>query len=225
MARYIPNITGPLVGSVGSLTFSKGRYGYYVKQKSNPTNPNTPLQAAQRQRMKDLVSYWKTTMTSAQSDAYEHAANLHKRSKWGSGFTLSGINLFVGLNTLLDPWALGILAEPTIFNGACGSVLPTISEDAEGKLQLSAWGETEPNILASCYFTNAVAQTIHYRNSAFVQVVRMDNTTVFPSAIPVVYPAENDDKYRVFWGIKFYDKRGAIAELIEGWTDGTRVVV
>jgi len=224
MARYIPGINGPLVGSIGSQTFSKNRYGFYVKNKPIPTNPNTAPQAIQRAILRDLVDYWKSTLTLAQSDAWVHAAALHKRSKWGASFSLSGINLFVAVNSLLLKNGVAILTAPTIFHGGTPSVLPAVTEVVlSGKLELSAWTESEANVKFQFYATDAVPQTTHYRNRPFVFNTYGETTTVWPTLIDVVYPGTSLDTYRVFWGVKFFDLRGSCASMIEGWTDGAIV--
>jgi len=221
MARYIPGINGPLVGSIGSQTFSKNRYGFYVKNKPIPTNPNTPGQASTRAILRDLVDYWKQTLTKAQSDAWEHAGALHKRSKWGAQFNLSGINLFVGINALLQKNGVAILAEPTIFNGSPPTVLPAITEVVlSGLLEISAWTETDANVKFQFYATDAVPQTTHYRNRPFVFNTYGETTTVWPTSVDVVYPSASGALYRVFWGLKYFNVEGALSSLVEGWTDG-----
>jgi len=225
MARYIPGMNGPLVGSVGSITYSKNSFGYYVKTKPIPTNPNTAKQAAQRQFLKEIVAYWKTTLTAAQAAAWTHAAELHKRSKYGFGFNLSGINLFVAYNALVLKAGGAILAEPTIFTGAVGSVLPTISEDATGKLEISAWGNTEAHIWMFVYCSNAVPVSTSYKNCPYVTDEIGESTTGWPKLLDVAYPGSNDDTYRCFVGIRFFDDRGAVSELIRTDYSGTRIIV
>lgn len=223
MAKYDPSITGALSGSIGAITYTKNRYGYYAKAKPIPTNRNTPAQATIRSFMRDLVAYWKDTMTSAESDAWEHAADLHKRNKWGSGFSLSGINLFTGFNILMLQANQAMVTEPTIFQGSPGTILPVIGMAAgTGELEIKSWAETEANIRAMAYFTDAVAQTIHYRNRPFVFKYNLHNATIFPCPVNVVYPGSGT-AYRVFWGIKFFDIRGAVASMVEGWSNGTIV--
>jgi len=225
MARYIPGINGPLVGSVGSNTYSKNRYGYYVKTKAQPTNPNTPLQATTRQAMRKYVQLWQTTITATQAEAWDEAALQHKRSKYGAGFSLSGVNLYVAVNTLLEKFGESAITEPTIFTGAVGSTLPAITSVAlSGKLEISAWSEVDSNIRCAVYATNATGQTISYKKSPFVFSYAIKSSTVFPVLIDVAYPGSNDDKYRVFFGFKFFDVRGAVNALLQSNYDGTRVV-
>lgn len=224
MAKYDPSITGALKGSIAAVTYTKNRYGYYCKQKPIPTNRNTPAQAIVRGNMRDLVAAWKTDVTAAQSDAWEHAAGLHRRSDWGSSYNLSGVNLFIAVNQLRLKSGLVVLWEPTIFDGAPGARNPAIGVNVgTGKLDITDWDENNAGLAFFMYATNAVGQTIHYRNRPFVWNAGAEKDTVWPVVIDVVYPAGAGALYRVFWGFKLFHVDGAVASMVEGWTDGTIV--
>lgn len=223
MARFYPGLMGLIVGSVGSDTFSKNASGYYIKKKAIPTNPNTPEQAAARNRMKLCVQYWKNTLTGAEADSWRHAASLHNRSKYGSTFNLSGINLFCGYNTLATRAGIAMLDAPTIFEGAVSSELPVISEDGAGKLQIAGWQETDVNMRCFVYATNAVSRTIGYKKGAFVWTsTQLILGGVYPEAIDVAYPGSGLE-YRCFVGFRFFKIGGAISEMIHTHEDGSVV--
>jgi len=211
-----------IVGSVGGTTHSKNRYGFYIKNKPIPTNPNSPAQADQRAWMMQCVAGWKGTLTAAMAASWEHAGDLHKRSKYGQGFSLSGFNLFCGVNTL-QLKAGGIIGTTaTWLKGAPPVHIPTVDADIAGKLQASAWGETDVTMSAYLYATDAVAQTISYRNRPFVSANLLTVGAAFPIAIDVVYPGSGE-LYRVFFGLRTWNRFGGLSELIEFYIDETIV--
>jgi len=215
MARAIyGEIITSMVGSVGGTTHSKNRYGFYVKNKPIPTNPNTPAQAEIRSFMQQLVSYWKTTVTATQADAWNHAGELHKRSKYGQSFSLSGFNLFCGVNVLLLTGGAPLIDEPTIFNGAPPLIIPTISDEAvTGKKEISAWTETSNNIRLFVYSTDAVPVTTSYKNAPFVFRKAVAALTPLPVLLDVAYPGSGET-YKIFIGLRAMDIRGAVSEMI-----------
>jgi len=224
MARYIPGaITGPLVGSIGSHCFSKNKYGYHVKTKPIPTNPNSPEQAIIRTYMQEIVSYWKTTTTAAEAEAYNHAGGLHARSKYGQSFSLSGFNLFCGVNVLRKMSGQAILTTPEIFDGAPPVIMPAITDEAvTGKKEISAWGNLVGEVLAFVYATNAVPVSTSYKNAPFVTRERLYTTVGLPILLDVAYPGSGQT-YKIFVGIKTFNYRGAVAEMIYTDYSGTMV--
>jgi hypothetical protein len=224
MAKFYPGLMGLINGSIGSDTFAKTRYGYVIKKKPIPTNRNSPGQAETRANMKSLVSYWKVTMTKASSEAWNHAAALHKRSAWGQGFSLSGTNLFCGVNVLRMKAGLAILDAPTVFKGAPAAVNLTIGVNiGTGKLDITDWAEGNVDLAFYFYATDAVSQTISYKNRPFVFAQGGEKDSVWPLVVDVVYPAGAGSLYRVFWGLKIFNVKGAVASMVQGYSDGTIV--
>jgi hypothetical protein len=224
MAKYDPSITGALKGSIGAITYTKNKSGYYCKAKPIPTNRNTPAQAEQRGFMRDLVAAWKGDVTKAQAAAWEHGAALHRRSDWGSSYNLSGVNLFIGLNTLRLKSGLVVLWEPEVFLGSPGARNLTLGINAiTGKLDITDWDENNVNLAFFLYCTDAVPQTTNYRNRPFSWFAPGEKDTVWPVVIDVNYPIGAGETYRVFWGFKLWHTTGGVATMVEGWTDGTIV--
>lgn len=54
----IKNLIGEMSGSVGALTFSRNRYGFYVKNRPNPVNPDTLKQRAARLAFASASKAW-----------------------------------------------------------------------------------------------------------------------------------------------------------------------
>lgn len=223
MAKYIPNLTGPIVGSMGSITFSKNRFGYYIKMKAQPTNPSTPAQAKVRGFMSTAVQNWATLLTKDEAEAWNHAAGLHKRAKYGFGYSLTGQNLYIAHFVQMSKAGIPPITEPTVFNGACDNVLPKIAEiGASGQMEITEWDQTEVNLSILVQATNCVPQTTSYRNRPFKAYHVWNTLTAWPQPISVVYPGAGE-KYRSFIQISALDQRGAICSKIAYSFDGEMV--
>jgi len=214
MARYIPGLNGALVGSIGSVTYSKNKYGYYAKTKPQPTNPNTAAQAYIRGLMSTAVANWSNVLTAAQAAAWEHAAELHKRSKYGFGFNLSGINLYTAHFIQMSKAGIAPILEPTVFNGACENTIPTMGIVVlTGKIEITAWDATDTNLRLIVQSTNAVPVTTSYKPSAFKGYFAWTTVTVWPQPIDVVYPGTGE-AYKIFTQSSVFDIRGAVSSKI-----------
>lgn len=75
MARITMGITvTDISGSAGGTTFSRNRYGRYLKNKPNPVNPSTTLQQAVRNIFTTLAGMWQT-LSAAQRTAWKTFAD------------------------------------------------------------------------------------------------------------------------------------------------------
>ena len=86
-------------GSIGGNTFSRTRSGSVVRARSNPINPQSPAQVAQRLRMSAANTAW-SGMTAAQRVAWEtYAANVPVTNAMGEVVYNTGQNWFIGSAT------------------------------------------------------------------------------------------------------------------------------
>lgn len=98
-------------GSIGGMTGSHNKGGMYLRARSMPTNPNTPLQQAVRALMQQCNQYWRATCTATQrADWADRAANIPVVGKTGQTEYRTGMNWFVGLNVLRLQAGLAIQA-------------------------------------------------------------------------------------------------------------------
>ena len=86
-------VDGPLLsldasGTIANtLTFSKWKGINYVRQKVNPSNPQTAAQTTQRTIFADAVALWQTKDAATKTSWNDRAKAL--------GYNMSGFNLFV----------------------------------------------------------------------------------------------------------------------------------
>lgn len=70
MGAIIPGPGTPVGGSVGSLTYSRNRYGAYVRNRTKPVNPNSTQQNFYRSNFRAAVAAWQD-LTYAQRSAWD----------------------------------------------------------------------------------------------------------------------------------------------------------
>ena len=104
-------------GSIGGVTYSHNRSGYYRRNRSVPVNPNTDKQVGIRNLMRSLSIAWQNTLTQAQRDAWDlYAANVTVLDKQGQSIYLTGLNHYIRSNVpLLDICLARVDDGPVIF--------------------------------------------------------------------------------------------------------------
>jgi len=104
-------------GSVNGATYSRNRFGAYVRARANPVNPNTTRQSEARARFAVAIQEW-SALTQPQRDVWIDYANaVPGLNRVGDTVTLTGQNMFVRCNTMraLHGEAY-VTAGPTTFN-------------------------------------------------------------------------------------------------------------
>lgn len=88
-------------GSIGGMTFSRNRFGNYVRARTTPVNPNTGRQNAIRSAVSSLAQQWSNILTQTQRDEWEVYADAITRSnKLGQQIKLTGFNMFIRSNSV-----------------------------------------------------------------------------------------------------------------------------
>lgn len=131
-------------GSIGGTVFSHNRGGMYIRNRSQPTQPNTPRQQAVKTTMSYLTAYWNNTLTATQRTAWNtYAANVPLINRLGEAKNVTGLNMFVRTNSIaLDTGAALIAAAPTTFTlGPTLTPTATLTA-ANGELVISAFTGT-----------------------------------------------------------------------------------
>jgi hypothetical protein len=117
-------------GSVAGLTFSRNKSGNYIRERSLPTNPNTPYQQAVRGFFSALAVLWQDTLTPVMRASWSlYADNVPVTDRIGDSINLTGLNMYIRSNVpRLQAGEPRVDAGPVIFN--LGSFTnPTIEID------------------------------------------------------------------------------------------------
>lgn len=104
-------------GSIGGNTYSRNRYGAYVRARVTPVNPQSSRQSAVRALMADVSQAWFASLTLANRDAWgQYASNVPEKNKLGETIFFSGFNQYVASNMAAQNGGLpAIAAGPTIY--------------------------------------------------------------------------------------------------------------
>jgi hypothetical protein len=124
-------IGAPSSGSLRGDTFSRNRYGPYIRNRSIPVNPNTPSQSAARQTFSDQSQAWAGVTSTAKQNWRDYAA-LHPRvNAFGEEIILSGASQFVSTNALRVAAGLAtsnnVPGEPEFVNPAATTISPSFT--------------------------------------------------------------------------------------------------
>lgn len=89
-------------GSMGTVTWSRNKGGYYVRNRSTPTNPNSSRQQTTRTLFGNFASEWTTVLTQVQRDTWNTYAQTHTiKDAIGRDIYINGLCWFVMFNTRL----------------------------------------------------------------------------------------------------------------------------
>lgn len=103
MAKFTPGPTVAAVsGSVGGTTYSRNRYGAYMRFRAVPTNPDTIYQQNARARLASISSDWRG-LTAAQRTAWNNWAQTNPIvDALGQPQILQGNAAYIKLNSRID---------------------------------------------------------------------------------------------------------------------------
>ena len=122
-------------GSIGGMTMSKGKGGYYLRARTVPTNRKSVLQTAIRSGLSALASNWQSLTASQQLAWNLYGKNVTIILNNGQSKKLSGFNWYIGCNQyLLQSGDAPVSDAPTIFTLA-------------GTPIVSSWGYAGPSAL------------------------------------------------------------------------------
>lgn len=96
--KYIGNLTSDARGKLNGMVFTRGRYGAVIRTKVSPVQPATPAQQLVKQNFGALSASWRDLPTDERNGWNAVVSQWQKTNVFGQQYTLSGINLYVGLN-------------------------------------------------------------------------------------------------------------------------------
>lgn len=119
-------------GSMGGNTYSRNRYGAYLRNRTTPVNPSSSGQQAVRAALSQLTARWSGVVTAAQRAAWNlYGANVVMTNKLGESINLTGFNHYIRSNLIRVVRAGTVIdAGPTTFEipDSDGSFAITASE-------------------------------------------------------------------------------------------------
>lgn len=90
-------------GHIGGITYKWGRFGNVAQRLVTPTLHRTARSSSSRARFASLSRRWWSVLTPTERTDWRSLAAANPRpNTWGDDFPLSGLALFIGINSTLD---------------------------------------------------------------------------------------------------------------------------
>lgn len=104
-------------GSVAGNTYSRNRFGPYIRARTSPVNPNTERQQLVRASVAFCAAFWANTLTAVQRAAWDlYGSSVAMTDKLGATMYLTGYNQFMRSNVIFKMvGGTPIAAGPTVF--------------------------------------------------------------------------------------------------------------
>jgi len=117
-------------GSIGGAVFARNRGGAYVRNKTQPINPSSPLQQSIRAILSSLNSAW-LLLTVVQRSAWAlYAQNVPSKNVFGETVYLTGQNWYVNGNSArLNAGLSRVDAAPTLFERSDPALIQSLTFD------------------------------------------------------------------------------------------------
>ena len=213
--KGLPLLLTAMSGSVGGLTFSHNAGGAYVRQRSNPTQPNTPPQALLKAYFGALSTAWRTSLTNVQRDDWDlYAAATPLIDKLGQEFFPSGLNMFIRGNVgLLQNGNPILIAAPTV-PGLPTFTAPTINNiESTTNIAVMAFtsGDAWPDINGThllIYASRGQGASINFFKGPYQLAGSVDgNATTAPtSPANITIPFNVSEPQKVFFRATLIDE-------------------
>lgn len=144
--KYTSQMIAAGSGSVGGCTYSRNRYGSYIRNRSVPVNPASINQVFVRGALATLVARWTSTLTQNQRDGWTiWAANTPQTDPLGQPIVLTGQNAYISLNALRMNASLAIIdTAPIVYAGAVLTPPAIVSATAATEVLSISFTNTDP---------------------------------------------------------------------------------
>lgn len=119
----------PSSGSYQNLTFSRNRFGQYVRGRSIPVNPSTTFQVAVRTRMALNSSAWRALTSTQRNGWNDLGAQMTRTDSLGQTYTLNGFEAYCSVNNNLLAAGDAVLSAAPLYTvpTPLASLTPTIT--------------------------------------------------------------------------------------------------
>jgi hypothetical protein len=125
-------------GHIGGITYAWTRFGNVARRLVTPTRRQTPASQESRSRFMTLSKRWWSTLSPTERDDWRALAAANPRPNlWGDEYPLTGHQLFIGINSLLDQAGYPIVDTAPADQVVTGLSSLTITAAAPDELELT----------------------------------------------------------------------------------------
>jgi hypothetical protein len=203
---------------IGGHVASKNRFGAYIRTKVTPSNPRTPAQITERNRLASLSSAFRS-LTAEQIAAWNDAAKLYAKTDiFGDLRVNTGLQLFVALNAnLLQIGATVNDNPPAATNAEVVFVQDLFVSRTQNKIQLTLSDDTPSTSVMIVKATPALSPGINFVKTE----LRKIGVVLANSPTPVDITAMYMEKFgaigkagqKVFVEVYFIDTLSGVASV------------
>lgn len=145
-------VVADMRGKIAGTVFSKNAAGAFARTKVSPVNRQSPAQQAARNRLSQLSATWRTLTNADRASWRAQAVNAEGTNVFGNTKTLTGQQLFVGVNSNFAMLGQGIALQATqsdspAFTGTLSIGSSVNASQNMDALQLVAAGVTGDNVV------------------------------------------------------------------------------
>jgi hypothetical protein len=100
MAKFTSHVYSEIRGSVSGTTYSRNRFGQYVRRRAVPAQPRTSFQMSVRSFFGSVASRWRDLSQDSQALWRAFAERIVRTDPLGNPIRLTGLQAFVMMNAL-----------------------------------------------------------------------------------------------------------------------------
>lgn len=117
----------PRSGSYQGLTFSRNRFGQYLRSRATPVNPNTAAQAAQRSRQSVNAAAWRALTGTQRAGWNDLGVSMTRTDSLGQTYALTGFQAYVSVNNNLAFAGTALISDAPALATPAGLLTGTLT--------------------------------------------------------------------------------------------------
>jgi len=197
---------GVLIGSIGSTTFQRGRFGNLARSRTKPVNPNTLRQQTVKAFFTQASAEWDTLLTQIERDGWvDYALNTPVTGPKGNSITLTGRQMWMRARVFQLLYGGGPGTFPPTVPGIPPEPIPVLAYDtATGDITLTSLTGVPAVGIINFLISRNLAPSRNYWKGPFTQSAFEPVGVITPAVIATVpVPGVAGDK--VFVQSKVWD--------------------
>lgn len=192
MAKFTAGVGfGTASGSIAATTYSRNRFGPYIRNRAIPVNPSTSAQAAVRSRFGTRVAAWRGLTAAQRAQWNTQAALITLVDSLGNTYTPSGAQFYASVNLNRSICGNAELTAPPIVDTPPAIATATLT--AAGGTPSLSLAFTAPIVAGDFVVVQATAPSSAGRSffgrSEYKQIAVLDSTDTTPVDLLAAYEA------------------------------------
>ena len=190
MAKF-SSILGQVSGSQAGITFSRNKWGQYIRRRAIPVNPNTPDQTAARNLLVALATRWKTLSASQQLGWSTLGDQITREDSLGQPYTLSGIQAYIMVNATRDALGLAVIDDAPPMETVWDPGTVTVAADSVAQtVTITFTGTSGLTDRLNVFATDGRSAGVNFFSSGLFRLISSTTNPTSPLDISAAYLAK-----------------------------------